>query len=702
MRQFLVHLAYRYSRRASLLRRAVASLRQRGLVASCRVAWQRWKPVRATSVAGLVLVTDVPDPDHLQFPQESSPRASIIIPVHNQLDFTLRCLQSLLLSGDASRYEVIVVDDASSDLTSGVLPGIAGLRYLRMPDNLGFIGACNAGAKMARGQYLVFLNNDTLAQPGWLDALLSTFASYPDTGLAGSKLVYPDGRLQEAGGVVFSDASASNYGRYADPSDPRFNFVREADYCSGAAIALAREVFEDLAGFDTYYAPAYYEDTDLAMRVRELGLVVRYQPASMVVHCEGVSAGTDLGRGMKAYQKSNREKFLSRWRDELASGHAPPVLATDPEAAILARARARVLVIDANTPTPDRDSGSLRIVRLMRLLREEACHVAFFNLLLRDDGAYSRALEQLGVEVWSQPWISTVPAWLREHGRRFDAIVVSRHYVLEPLLPLLREYAPQARIVFDTVDLHFLREEREAAQAGRPASMRTRSTELGLIQSSDLTWVVSPEERSLLGELAPRAEVSVVSNIHDPVYGTPGREHRRDLVFVGGFRHPPNVDAVRWLLQDIFPRIRQRRPDLQLHLVGAEPPTEIQSLAEDQNVVLHGHLPGLDGLLDETRIALAPLRYGAGVKGKVNHALARGLPVVATSCAVEGMRLVPGESVLIADDAQTFADAVIRLNDDPRLWQQLREGGLENTREHFSEDAARIALRAFLEGLGPR
>jgi GT2 family glycosyltransferase len=701
MRPFLAHLAYRYAQMASLLRRALASLRQRGLATSLRVAWQRWKPVRPTAT-GLVLITAVPDPDDLQFPQESSPRASIIIPVHNQLDFTLRCLQSLLQSGDESRYEVIVVDDASSDRTAGIVPGIAGLRYLRLPENVGFIGACNAGTKMARGQFLVFLNNDTYVQPGWLDALLATFSSHPDTGLAGSKLVYPDGRLQEAGGVVFSDGSACNYGRFADPGEPRFNFVRETDYCSGAAIALSREIFEELHGFDNYYAPAYYEDTDLAMRVRELGLVVRYQPASVVVHCEGVSNGTDTSRGMKSFQKPNREKFLARWREELASGHAPPLLATDPEAAILARARANILVVDATTPMPDRDSGSLRLVRLLRLLCEESCHVAFFNALLRDDGGYSRALEQLGVETWSQPWIATAPAWLREHGRRFDAVIVSRHYVLEPLLPLLREYAPQARIVFDTVDLHFLREEREAIQVGRAVSMRTRTTELGLVGSADQTWVVSPQECSLLGELVPKARVSMLSNIHDPVPGTPGREHRRDLVFVGGFRHSPNLDAARWLLQDIFPRVLHRRPDVRLHLVGAEPPADIRACADGQSVVVHGHLPGLDALLDESRVALAPLRYGAGIKGKVNHALARGLPVVATSCAVEGMHLVHGESVLVADDPAAFADAIVRLYDDPCLWQELRDGGLEITRRHFSEDAARAAVRSFLEGLGPR
>ncbi|MGH8028503.1 MAG: glycosyltransferase family 2 protein, partial [Arenimonas sp.] len=230
----------------------------------------------------------------------AAPRASIVVPVHNGLALTLACLQSLARHRGAASFEVIAVDDASSDDTARVLPGIPGLRTVRLDTNLGFIGACNTGAAHARGEFLVMLNNDTYVQPGWLEALLDTFAIHPDTGLAGSKLVYPDGRLQEAGGIVFADGSAWNYGRHGHPNDPRYNFVREADYCSGAAIAVPRALFAGLGGFDRLYTPAYYEDTDLAMRVRQRGLKVRYQPASVVVHHEGATSGTDINTGIKA------------------------------------------------------------------------------------------------------------------------------------------------------------------------------------------------------------------------------------------------------------------------------------------------------------------------------------------------------------------------------------------------------------------
>ncbi|WP_414637017.1 glycosyltransferase [Arenimonas sp.] len=696
-------LAYRLRHLRVVAGRVQASLRSRGLAGT----WQRIRERRQARRGGPPAFAP-PAADlrtrPLKLDAVATPRASIVIPAYGQLDYTLACLHALAACGDRTPFEVIVVDDASTDATPEVLPGVPGLRYLRNAGNLGFIGACNAGAAAARGEFLVFLNNDTTVQPGWLDALLDTFETHPDTGLAGSQLVYPDGRLQEAGGIVFADGSGWNYGRFGDPAHPRHGFVREVDYCSGASIALPRSLFEALGGFDPHYAPAYYEDTDLAMRVRAAGHRVRYQPASVVVHHEGVSSGTDPTQGVKQHQATNQVKFLARWREVLAATHAPP--GTDPVLASERGRRHRVLVLDACTPHPDRDSGSVRMLALLRLLREAGCAVSFFNEDRSHDGDYTRALQQLGVEAWWTPYLADVPRWLKAEGHRFDLVIASRHYVLSPLLPLLRRHAPRARIVFDTVDLHYLREAREAGLAGDPARQaaaeRTRGAELALVAACDATWVVSAAEKPLLEAAVPGARVEVVSNIHD--VGERGAPHgqRHGLLFVGSYRHPPNVDAAHWLADEIFPRIRARRPGLELHLVGADAPADVAALGERDGIRFHGHVPDLGPLLASSRISLAPLRYGAGVKGKVNQALALGLPVVATHCAVEGMFLTDGVDVLVADEAEGFADAVLRLYDDATLWDALSRGGQENTRRHFSRDAVRRTLDALLASLPPR
>ena len=685
---------FHFDRALGLFRRGMASLRTRGL----RATWQRVAmilQVRAPA-AGRTLF----QPDEAlapAFAECAAPAASIVVPVHNQLPHTLLCLQALSQRAARAPFEVIVVDDGSSDGTEATLGTVPGLRYLRRPVNGGFIAACNDGAAAARGDVLVFLNNDTIPQPGWLDALLDTFDGHPDAGIVGAKLLYPDGRLQEAGAIVLDDGSAESRGRFDDPARPAYGFVAEVDYVSGAALAIRAALFREIGGFDSLYAPAYYEDTDLAFAARARGRRVLYQPASTVVHLEGATAGTDIASGTKANQARNRGRFAKKW-----SGVLPgqPRAGSVPDAAPPRAHRHQVLVIDALTPSPDRDSGSLRLVNLMRLLGEDGAHVVFLPANRAHAGEDTLRLQRMGVEAWHAPYARRAPAWLAEHGHRFDTVLVCRHYVAREFLPLLRRHAPQARIVFDTVDLHYLRERRGAELAGDPALLRaaerTRALELDIIARADTTLVVSETERELLSRDAPGARVEVLSNLHQ--LAGPGLPfaQRHDLVFVGGFRHPPNVDAVRWFVDEVFPRVRARLPDVRFHCIGGHVPPAIGELASRGGVLVHGHLPDIDGYMDGARVALAPLRYGAGVKGKVNLSMAHGQPVVATPCAVEGMHLRDGVDVLVAGDADGFAEAVVRAYTDEALWSQLAANGRDNVARHFSLDAGREVVRRVL------
>ena len=680
------------SRALGLWRRGWASLRTRGLAASWAGLLRQFRRNKIPRQA--LYAPDATPFAPFAVPTSSVPRASIVIPVFGAFTHTLACLRAIAAHPPVADFEVIVVDDASPDDSLAKLRAIDGLRVHARKANGGFIAACNDGAGLARGEVLVFLNNDTVPQPGWLDALLATFDAHPDAGLVGAKLLYPDGRLQEAGGVVFADGSGWNYGRFDDPANCRYAYLRDADYVSGAAIAIPRALFERLGGFDSRYAPAYYEDTDLAFAVRAAGLRVLVQPASVVVHDEGTTSGTDVNTGPKAAQVRNQAVFAAKWRDALA---AQLPAGSVPTPALLHRRQRQVLVIDALTPQPDRDSGSLRLVNLMRLLMEEGAHVVFVPANRSADGQYTAALQRMGVECWHAPYAARFPAWLREHGARFDVALVSRHYIAGEMLPLLRRYAPNARVLFDTVDLHYLRERRAAELAGDAAAMRaamrTRDLELALIHEADATLVVSEVERALLAIDATGADVRVLSNLHRETPPGPAWSQRDGLLFVGGFRHPPNVDAVLWFAREVLPRIRAVRPTLEFHCVGGDVPHEIARLAELPGIRIHGHVPDLQPLLDGARVSIAPLRYGAGVKGKVNQAMAHGLPVVATTAAVEGMHLRDGEDVLVADDAAAFADSVLRLHGDEALWARLSANGRDNVARHFSLDAARAVVR---------
>ncbi len=700
-------LGYHLHHGWSLWRGLLRNLRTRGLRGTWQRIRERWRDRQQTAAQAVLPLTvnEVPEPENANelpplpvLPCADRPQVSIVIPVYNQLHYTLACLRALAETVEAIPVEIIVVDDCSGeDATPEVLPQVAGLVYLRNEENLGFVGSCNRGAAEARGDYLFFLNNDTQVQPGWLPPLLRQFEQRPETGLVGSQLVYPDGRLQESGGIVFSDASGWNVGRFEHPDDPRYGYARQVDYCSGAAILLPRDLFEALGGFDEIYAPAYYEDTDLAFKIRQHGREVWVQPASRVVHFEGITCGTDTGSGVKKHQLINQRTFRERWADTLQQ---QPVPGSDIQQAKEHRVAGRVLIIDACTPTPDQDSGSVRMQNLFRLFQQLGWKVSFLPENHARLEPYTTRVQTMGVEILYAPFFDG-PRWFEQRGHEFDLVILSRHYVASQYLDLVHAWMPQARVWFDTVDLHYLREQRQAAledsEALRRQAAQTREQELKVARSCDLTLVVSPVEQQELAEVAPEVDVAVLSNIHSlpEETGLPF-EQRQGLVFVGGYQHPPNVDAAHWFVEAIFPLIRAELPEVTFHLVGSKAPDSVRALGEQPGVVFHGFVEEIEPFMREVRLAVAPLRYGAGVKGKVNMSMAHGQPVVGTPMAFEGMYAEHGVHGLMAETAEDFAREVVRAYQDPELWQRLSEGGRENVRRHFSMQAARERLQSLL------
>src|ERR1700722_3910479 len=326
------------------------------------------------------------------------PVVSVIIPTYGQAEYTLRSLASIQAHCPDVPIEVLVIEDAFPGPEAEPLARVRGSRLLRNVVNLGFLRTCNAASRAARGEFLLFLNNDTEVRSGWLDRMVDVFASRPGTGIVGSKLLGDDGRLREAGGIVWKDGSAWNYGLGSDPDAPEFNYPREVDYCSGASLLVRRAVFASVGGFDERYAPAYCEDSDLAFRLRRRGLRTWYQPRSEIVHFEGVSHGRDLRHGVKSCQVANQAKFLEIWHDVLMREHM-----LNGTHVLRARDRARdrkiALIVDHYVPTPDRDAGSRTMMAFIRALLAANIVVKFWPANMHRTPGYTEALQAMGVEV---------------------------------------------------------------------------------------------------------------------------------------------------------------------------------------------------------------------------------------------------------------------------------------------------------------
>ena len=624
------------------------------------------------------------------------PKYSLVMPVYGQHLLTFTCLKSIAETCAGLAIEILVIDDCSLQAVAEALREVSGISCIRNETNLGFLASCNHGAAKAKGEFIVILNNDLILTGDWLLQMTAVYAQFPLTGLVGAKLIYPDGRLQEAGGLVWRDGSAWNVGRDDDPGKPEYNFVREVDYCSGACLLIKREFWNELGGFDGEYAPAYYEDTDLAFRVRAAGKRVFYQPHAVVVHFEGQSSGIDLTQGVKRHQVINQKKFADRWEKVLGT-HRPNGMW--PHIEQNRYTSTRILVIDACMLTPDQDSGSLRMFEMLGLMRSMGHKVTFIASNIEFRAPYVADIQSLGVEVLHYPYITSIARHVEQHGADYEFVILSRESVAGQFIDEVKRYATMAKIIFDTVDLHFLRSEREAALANdgalQLAAKKMRARELDIINAADVTLVVSPVERDLLAQLAPRADVKIVSNIHVSTPGPMPFAQRQGMLFIGGFRHPPNIDAIIWYVENVLPILRAKQPGLVTTVIGSDVPPALEQY-EAADFVIAGYVPDVSPYYHKARVSISPLRYGAGVKGKINLAMQYGVPVVATTVSVEGMHLCTEENVLVADQPEAFADAIIRLHSDEALWNRLRQSGIDNIEEWFSRNAAQRALETVL------
>lgn len=638
----------------------------------------------------------------LVFEKFQSPRVSIIIPVYNQYEYTCNCLKTIHENTLNVTYEVIIADDCSTDKTKEIENYIHGIKVVHNKENLRFLRNCNHAAKMAKGEFILFLNNDTQVQYNWLEPLVRIMDASEHVGMVGSKLVYPDGYLQEAGGIVWKDASAWNYGHMEDPEDAKYNYVKTVDYISGAAIMIRSGLWNQIGGFDDDLAPAYYEDTDLAFCVRKMGYEVVYQPQSVVVHFEGVSNGTDVNTGLKAYQVANSEKFYQKWKDVLAQENF-----TNGTSIYLAKDRGQkrkqILVVDHYVPNYDKDAGGRCTYMYLKMFVRLGFKVTFIGDNFAKPEPYTTELEQMGIEVlYGNAYYLNIQEWLKGNLPYFDYVYLQRPHISIKYIDAVKKYS-DAKVFYFAHDLHHIREYREYLLTHDLEKLRNsqkwKKIEYELFTKADVGHVVGSYEQQVLQEKftdKPIRNIPLYIYEEMPTGINKNFMQRKDILYVGGFGHTPNIDAVKWFATEIFPAVLKKMPDIKWHVVGGKVPEEIMRLASD-NIIIEGFLSdeALRELYLNCRVAVVPLRVGAGVKGKVVEAAYYQIPLLTTSIGAEGLS-TEENAFWVEDDAEKFAELLCNVYNDNAALQAVSDNQMKFIEKYFTVSVAESVLKADL------
>ncbi len=649
--------------------------------------------------------------DRVRFRSEPSPVASILVLAWRDAPLLLNCLRSISASVHAVPYEVVLVlNEPTPQLLSAVERQTEGVTAIRTRVNVGYGGAMNLAAMRARGRYLVLLNDDAEVTPDWLEELVDLAERRPEAGAVGSTTLFPDGSIQEAGCVIWADGSTVKVGRGLPGGSRAFDYERLVDFSSGTSLLLRRSTWETLGGMDDRYYPAYYEDTDLCLRIAELGQRVWYQPRSVVRHEE--SASTNATYRSFLFTR-NREIFSERWSELLANRE--PAAPGDPIATGRAVHHAmgsprRVLLIDDQVADPMIGSGYPRMYEVFLALQHPGeTQLSLFTSLI-EGSDHTDSMCRLGVEVLEGHDEAALERDLQQSPVGYDVAVISRPHNFERFAPVLRRCSPRTRIAYDAEALFSRRLTRQAELAVEESSrvelsraaVEMRATEQRIAEGADALVAISEEEATFFRAHA-RGPVLVHGPLLDGIHATPATfNERADLAFVAGWAasgDSPNLDGVTWFAREVLPIVTARVPGVRLLVTGTGPP-EAALRVSGPSLVFIGSVPDLAQLYNSVRVVVVPMRYGAGIKNKTIEALQYGVPTVSTQVGAEGIETAP-DVLLVTDDPRDFARAVAALLEDRTSWEVQRRR-IEDQHQSWANDSASSVWPAVVDALSPR
>ncbi|CAN5551241.1 hypothetical protein BH23ACI1_BH23ACI1_27120 [soil metagenome] len=659
------------------------------------------RPEAATAEAGRVaLAAFLQSGARLRLETADTPTLSILLVLFNQANLTFRCLSSIAAHVRQS-YEVVIVDNASSDDTGALLDRVEGARVLRSGRNLGFLAAANAAARVARGKYLLFLNNDAELLPGTVERAVRTIQTEPSVGVVGGRLILPNGTLQEAGGIIWRDGSCEGHGRGESPFEPVYTFRRDVDFCSGAFMLTPRELFEGVGGFDEAYSPAYYEDADYCVKVWKAGHRVVYEPAAIVLHQEFGSSSPGAAMAMQMERRATFRQRHSTWlAEQRPAGAQHRLWARSRQGAGL-----RILVFDDRVPDRRAGFGLPRAADFQNALVTLGHVVTLYPTAVFADAPTSSGSDvATSIEIMEGYTPRRIRAFMEERRGYYDCIIVSRAHNLELLRSKLgppEEWSPGARVIYDAEAITTTREVGRRRLTGERLDVerlaKMMQDEVELARGVDAVITVSEPERQAFADRG-FPDVHIASFAFTQNLTSRAFEDRRGFLFIGSFDQlSPNADAVEWFATEVLPRVRALlAAEVRMVVVGQDAPPPIRRL-RDMGVDLCADVTDLEPFYDRARVFVAPTRFAAGLPYKIGHAAAHGVPVVCTSLLAGQMQWQSGVHLLAADTAEAFSVACARAYSDETTWAALRRQAIERVTTDYSWGRFLQSVRSAVE-----
>lgn len=638
----------------------------------------------------------------VKFNSSKNPVVSIIIPFYNESIYTQNCLNYLHQNlGEKYPFEIILIDDNSTENCDFSL--FSGIKILKNETNLGFLKNINTGISEAKGEFIHILNNDTEVYPKFLEELFYVFENFEKVGAVGSMLVNPNNTLQEAGSVFMKDFSFRQIVKHKKLFNPEINYIHKVDYCSGCSLLFKkRDDTGNLNLFDEQFVPAYFEETDFCFQLKFLQKKsVYYTPFSKVLHYNGVTYDSKKIQNQdKIDQKQklftlNKEKFKKKWTAQLSTIKASTI-----EDRIQEIYNYKSIVFFAGmVPEHDKDSGSNRFMEVIKAFIELDYHVTLIVKSVYLDNKYIEFYQRMGVNIfYEHKHFSSVITYLK--NQKLNASL-AWFYSPKPFInyyKIAKKYLPNSKLVYDMVDIHHLRYKRAIELDQRRISLKKnfrlyKRLEIKAAKIADYVITISDFEKNYMKQFCDLQKLITISNIHYPKIDkikTFPFNKRQDVLFIGS-THTPNIDALYYLYSKIMPLVWEKLPDLKVNVIG-----NIKDKINDishPNIFFTGYVPFVEEYFISNKFMIAPLRYGAGVKGKIGQAFEYYLPLVTSSIGAEGMFLENRKNALINDTPEGFANYMIELYNDEQLWISLQNNS-EKSLEPFSiENLKRTILK---------